>query len=145
MWRARNARLTAFWRHFVRASPLQRERSMNATTEHKGTTEKVTEKIADKAEKASSRIRHELRADGSRLDVKKALAEVKSFGHTLESQMRTRPYVALAATAGVSFLAGSILGTRVGRLALAAGAGYLATRVLERTDLTSIESALKNA
>lgn len=112
---------------------------MNATTEHKGTAEKVGEKIADKAEKATSRVRQELHhVTEHGLDVKKVLTEAKSLGSTLESQFKTRPYAVLAATAGASFLVGSIFGSRLGRFALAVGAGYAATRLLDRTDIQAV-------
>src|SRR5437762_7718190 len=55
------------------------------------------------------------------VDLRKYLDEAKSLGQRLETQMSSRPYVALGAVAGVSFLAGSLLGSRIGQLAVAIG------------------------
>jgi ElaB/YqjD/DUF883 family membrane-anchored ribosome-binding protein len=50
----------------------------------------------------------------------------------LEEQVRKRPYTVLGATAGVGFVVGSVLGSRLGQVAVAAGIGYLAKSLLER-------------
>ena len=49
-----------------------------------------------------------------------------------EEQLRKRPYVVLGASAGVGFVVGSVLGSRLGQLIVAAGVGYFAKSVLER-------------
>jgi hypothetical protein len=72
------------------------------------------------------------------VDIKKYLDDAKSMGKNLESQMTTRPYVVLGAVAGVSFVAGSLLGSRLGQLAVAIGIGYAATHFLQDTDVKSI-------
>jgi hypothetical protein len=72
------------------------------------------------------------------VDIKKYLDDAKSMGKNLESQMSTRPYVVLGAVAGVSFVAGSLLGSRIGQLAVAIGIGYAATHFLQDTDVKSL-------
>lgn len=72
------------------------------------------------------------------VDIKKYLDDAKSMGKNLESQMTTRPYVVLGAVAGVSFVAGSLLGSRIGQLAVAIGLGYAATHFLQDTDVKSL-------
>ena len=65
------------------------------------------------------------------VDIKKYLKDAKSLTSRLESQVTERPFVALGAVAGLSFVAGSILGSRVGQLAVAIGIGYAATRIAQ--------------
>jgi ElaB/YqjD/DUF883 family membrane-anchored ribosome-binding protein len=72
------------------------------------------------------------------VDLRKYLDEAKSLGEQLETQMSSRPYVALGAVAGISFLAGSLLGSRIGQLAVAIGIGYAATHFLQGTDMKAI-------
>lgn len=93
----------------------------------------VTSGSASKSSKesASSSTEHGV-------DIKKYLDDAKSMGKNLESQMSTRPYVVLGAVAGVSFVAGSLLGSRIGQLAVAIGIGYAATHFLQDTDVKSL-------
>ncbi len=72
------------------------------------------------------------------VDIKKYLDDAKSMGKTLETQMSSRPYVVLGAVAGASFVAGSLLGSRIGQLAVAIGVGYAATRFLQDPDVKSL-------
>jgi hypothetical protein len=54
----------------------------------------------------------------------------RNLGSQIDEQVRKRPYTALGAAAGFGFVAGSILGSRLGQVLLAAGIGYAAKRVL---------------
>jgi hypothetical protein len=54
----------------------------------------------------------------------------RNLGGQIDEQVRKRPYVALGAAAGFGFVAGSVLGSRLGQVLLAAGLGYAAKRVL---------------
>jgi hypothetical protein len=66
------------------------------------------------------------RIDGARL------REVgRRLGSEVEEQLRKRPYVVLGAAAGLGFTAGSLLGSRLGQMLLAAGLGYAIKNVLE--------------
>jgi hypothetical protein len=56
----------------------------------------------------------------------------KNLRAELEEQVRKRPYVVIGAAAGVGFVAGSLLGSRLGQLLIAAGIGYVARETLER-------------
>ena len=96
------------------------------------TNDKSSEKRAKRTEMRGT---HE---EGHRLDMKKVLSEAKSLGQRLESQMSARPFVVLGAASGVSFVAGAILGRRVGQLAIAIGLGFAASRLLEGTDLKDL-------
>jgi hypothetical protein len=55
----------------------------------------------------------------------------KRLGAEVEEQLHKRPYVVLGAVAGLGFTAGSLLGSRLGQLLLAAGLGYAIKNVLE--------------
>jgi hypothetical protein len=55
----------------------------------------------------------------------------KRLGAEVEEQLRKRPYVVLGAVAGLGFTAGSLLGSRLGQLIVAAGLGYAIKNVLE--------------
>ena len=93
-----------------------------------------TDKSADKRAKRSDLRSH----DEHGVDVKKVLSEAKSLGRRLETQMAARPLTVLAAASGASFVAGAILGRRVGQLAVAIGLGFVASRLFEGTDLKDI-------
>jgi len=54
----------------------------------------------------------------------------RNLGGQIDEQVRKRPYAVLGAAAGFGFVAGSILGSRLGQVLLAAGIGYAAKRVL---------------
>ncbi|HTB79198.1 MAG TPA: hypothetical protein VK762_38405 [Polyangiaceae bacterium] len=54
----------------------------------------------------------------------------RNLGNQIDEQVRKRPYAVLGAAAGFGFVAGSILGSRLGQMLLAAGVGYAAKRVL---------------
>jgi hypothetical protein len=48
----------------------------------------------------------------------------RNLGIQIEEQVQKRPFVLLGAMAGVGFAAGSLFGSRLGQLVLAAGIGY---------------------
>ena len=54
----------------------------------------------------------------------------RNLGDQLDEQVRKRPYAVIGAAAGLGFVAGSILGSRLGQVLLAVGVGYAAKRVL---------------
>ena len=54
----------------------------------------------------------------------------RNLGGQLDEQVRKRPYAVVGAAAGLGFVAGSILGSRLGQVLLAAGLGFAAKRVL---------------
>jgi hypothetical protein len=65
-----------------------------------------------------------------RLEVDRLVAVSRNLGRQLEAQVRERPLVALGAAAGVGFVAGSLLGSRLGQIAIALGIGYLAKNLV---------------
>ena len=54
----------------------------------------------------------------------------KNLGEQLETQLKERPYVVLGAVAGVGFVAGSLLGSRLGQVAIALAGGYLVRNMI---------------
>ena len=54
----------------------------------------------------------------------------KNLGEQLETQMKERPYVVLGAVAGVGFVAGSLLGSRLGQVAIALAGGYVVRNMI---------------
>jgi hypothetical protein len=62
------------------------------------------------------------------------LARLREVGRNLSTQLgqqaRKRPYVVAGAAAGIGFVAGSIFGSRLGQMLLAAGVGYFAKNLL---------------
>jgi hypothetical protein len=68
----------------------------------------------------------------------------RNLGGQLDEQVRKRPYAVLGAAAGFGFVAGSILGSRLGQVLLAAGVGYAAKRLLGgEFDLDHIQAGLE--
>ena len=55
----------------------------------------------------------------------------RNLGGQLQAQARKRPYMMLGAAAGIGFVAGSLFGSRLGQVAIAAAVGYFARNVLE--------------
>jgi hypothetical protein len=63
----------------------------------------------------------------------------RNLGLQLKAQTGKRPYVMLGAAASIGFIAGSLFGSRLGQVALAAGIGYVAKNVLQgNVDLESL-------
>jgi ElaB/YqjD/DUF883 family membrane-anchored ribosome-binding protein len=63
------------------------------------------------------------------------IARLRAVGRNLATQLaeqvEKRPYVAIGAAAGVGFVIGSIFGSRMGQMLLAAGIGYALKNVIE--------------
>jgi hypothetical protein len=68
------------------------------------------------------------------VDLRRVLDEAKSMGERLGTRMSSRPYIVLGAVAGVSFLAGGLLATRIGQLAVAGALGHALTRMFPGLD-----------
>jgi DUF883 C-terminal glycine zipper region len=64
------------------------------------------------------------------LDVSRLREVGKNLGEQIEEQVQKRPYVVIGAAAGVGFVAGSLFGSRLGQMLLAAGLGYLAKHLV---------------
>jgi ElaB/YqjD/DUF883 family membrane-anchored ribosome-binding protein len=70
-------------------------------------------------------------SEKAKVDMVRLREAGKNLGVQLEEQARKRPYVVIGAAAGLGFVAGSLLGSRLGQLLLAAGIGYLAKDVFD--------------
>jgi len=77
---------------------------------------------------AESRTQQEGREHG--LDVSRLREVGKNLGEQIEEQVQKRPYVVIGAAAGIGFVAGSLFGSRLGQMLLAAGLGYLAKHLV---------------
>ncbi len=64
------------------------------------------------------------------LDVARLREVGKNLGGQIEEQVHKRPYVVIGAAAGIGFVAGSLFGSRLGQMLLAAGLGYVAKNLL---------------
>ncbi len=69
-------------------------------------------------------------AQKARIEMDRLREVGRNLGDQLDEQVHKRPYVVIGAAAGVGFVAGSILGSRLGQVLLAAGVGYAAKHVL---------------
>jgi hypothetical protein len=65
------------------------------------------------------------------LDVARLREVGKNLGAQIEEQVQKRPYVVIGAAAGIGFVAGSLFGSRLGQMLLAAGLGYIAKNLVE--------------
>jgi ElaB/YqjD/DUF883 family membrane-anchored ribosome-binding protein len=74
---------------------------------------------------------HEARIERARAEMARLRAAGRNLGAQLDEQVRKRPYVVIGAAAGLGFVAGSLFGSRLGQVLLAAGMGYVAKNVLE--------------
>ncbi|HTQ42383.1 MAG TPA: DUF883 C-terminal domain-containing protein [Polyangiaceae bacterium] len=77
---------------------------------------------------AESRTQQERREHG--LDVSRLREVSKNLGGQIEEQVQKRPYVVIGAAAGIGFVAGSLFGSRLGQMLLAAGLGYIAKNLV---------------
>lgn len=77
-----------------------------------------------------ARIGERVRREGEGVDVARLREVGRNLGAQIEEQVNKRPYVVIGAAAGVGFVAGSLFGSRLGQVLLAAGLGYLAKNVL---------------
>ena len=65
-----------------------------------------------------------------RIDLERLREVGKNLGGQVDDQVQKRPYVVIGAAAGAGFIAGSILGSRLGQILLATGVGYAAKQLL---------------
>jgi len=76
--------------------------------------------------------RHErLQENLRKVDIGRLRDVGRNLATQLEQQAGKRPFVVIGAAAGVGFVAGSVFGSRLGQVLLAAAAGYFAKNVLE--------------
>jgi ElaB/YqjD/DUF883 family membrane-anchored ribosome-binding protein len=73
----------------------------------------------------------EARGEKAGMDMARLREAGRNLGTQLEEHVHKRPYIVIGAAAGVGFVAGSLLGSRLGQLLLAAGIGYVAKNLLE--------------
>ncbi len=73
------------------------------------------------------------RVDPRRRKIEMArLREVgKNLSEQIDEQVRKRPYVMVGAAAGIGFVAGSFLGSRLGQMLIATAIGFAAKSALE--------------
>jgi hypothetical protein len=64
------------------------------------------------------------------VEIERLKAAGRNLGRQLEAQVRERPLVALGAAAGIGFVAGALVGSRLGQLAIALGIGYVAKNLV---------------
>ena len=76
-----------------------------------------------------SRTRQQRHEHG--LDVARLREVGKNLGAQIEEQVHKRPYVVIGAAAGIGFVAGSLFGSRLGQMLLAAGLGYVVKNLVE--------------
>jgi hypothetical protein len=77
-----------------------------------------------------SRTQPQQRREEQGLDVARLREVGKNLGAQLEEQVQKRPYVVIGAAAGIGFVAGSLFGSRLGQMLLAAGLGYIAKNLV---------------
>ncbi len=77
------------------------------------------------------------------VDLKKYLEAGKTVGRSLEQQINERPYLTLGIVGATGFFLGSLIGSRIGQLAVAIGIGYAATKLIENNDIDVKEVAKK--
>jgi hypothetical protein len=65
------------------------------------------------------------------LEMERLRAVGRNLGAQLGEQVQKRPYVVIGAAAGLGFVAGSLLGSRLGQMLLAAGIGYVVKNLAE--------------
>jgi ElaB/YqjD/DUF883 family membrane-anchored ribosome-binding protein len=87
----------------------------------------------EEGERKGRRPRREEREheENRNLDVARLREVGRNLVMQVEQQARKRPYVALGAAAGIGFVAGSLFGSRLGQVLLAAGVGYAARNILD--------------
>jgi ElaB/YqjD/DUF883 family membrane-anchored ribosome-binding protein len=83
----------------------------------------------DKGGRRSNQQGSQPHGDGMSMDKIRDVG--KNLGDQLETQMKDRPYVVLGAVAGVGFVAGSLLGSRLGQVAIALAGGYLVRNMIK--------------
>jgi ElaB/YqjD/DUF883 family membrane-anchored ribosome-binding protein len=67
-----------------------------------------------------------------------------NLGSQVDEQVHKRPYIAVAVAVGLGFIAGSLLGNRLGQIVLAFGIGYAAKSMLgDRAGLETLHTGLE--
>ena len=82
-------------------------------------------------EERKSTRRHTSPGDRARIEMARLRAAGKNIGSQVEEHVQKRPYVVIGAAAGLGFVAGSLLGSRLGQVMIAAGLGYVAKNLLD--------------
>jgi ElaB/YqjD/DUF883 family membrane-anchored ribosome-binding protein len=91
-----------------------------------------------------TRISERVRREGEGVDMSRLREVGRNLGAQIEEQVDKRPYVVIGAAAGIGFVAGSLFGSRLGQVLLAAGLGYLAKNVLNGDiDVERIQEGLE--
>ncbi len=70
-------------------------------------------------------------ANDARLELARWREVGRNLGSQIEEQARKRPYVVIGAAAGAGFVLGSLFGSRLGQVLLAAGIGYVVKNVVD--------------
>jgi ElaB/YqjD/DUF883 family membrane-anchored ribosome-binding protein len=78
----------------------------------------------------SERVRRRMAGEEGGIEMDRLREVGRNIGSQLEEQVQKRPYVVIGAAAGIGFVAGSLFGSRLGQMLLAAGIGYLVKNVV---------------
>ena len=105
---------------------------MNKESASQGNETREPQQPAHTAAAAARRVADKMKAEEERAEVAlERLKEVgKNLGDQIEDQLRERPYVVLGVATGIGFIAGSVMGSRLGQMAVALAGGYLARNLL---------------
>jgi ElaB/YqjD/DUF883 family membrane-anchored ribosome-binding protein len=82
-------------------------------------------------------------ADRGRIELARLREAGKNVGAQIEEQVQKRPHVVIGAAAGLGFVAGSLFGSRLGQVLLAAGLGYVARNFVEGGDIDRLREGLE--
>jgi len=69
-------------------------------------------------------------SDEGGMEIERLREVGRNLGTQIEEQMHKRPYVVVGAAAGAGFVLGSLFGSRLGQVLLAAGIGYVVKNVI---------------
>lgn len=114
----------------------QKSSSTGSASSTSGSTSGTTKAAWEGVDKGEGKRRdRDARSQGSQaqaepLSMDKIRDVGKNLGEQLETQIKDRPYVVLGAVAGVGFVAGSLLGSRLGQIAIALAGGYLVRNMI---------------
>jgi hypothetical protein len=104
---------------------------------------------SEQGQAARNETRRGRRSEGRGFDLRGADVERwrevgRNLGTQIEEQVHKRPYVVVGAAAGIGFVAGSLFGSRLGQMLLAAGLGYVVKNLLEGEGVESLQQGLEN-
>ncbi len=107
----------------------------------------IDENVMAQGENAAGRSER-TRRDDARERRRAEMARLREVGRNLgaqiEEQVHKRPFVILGAAVGAGFIAGSLFGSRLGQIMLAAGIGYAAKNVIGGDlDVEGLEAGLE--